>query len=140
MQTNVHDTYRSTAIQTADRGKLVVMVYDHCIQWCEKALEAKGMIEDRTRAISKTQAGITELTCALDFEAGGEIAKNLWRLYDFMGWSLTEAIVNRSDKGIQDVLRMLTELRSAWNTAAEEVRKSRPELVAGQKKSFALVG
>ncbi|MBK9577308.1 MAG: flagellar protein FliS [Fibrobacterota bacterium] len=140
MQPNVHDTYRSTAIQTADRGKLVVMVYDYCIQWCEKALEANGKIEIRAHAIGKAQAGITELTCALDFDAGGDIAKNLWRLYDFMGWALTESVMNRSDKGIRDVLRMLTDLRSAWHTAAEEVRKNQPELVSGQKKSFALVG
>lgn len=140
MQPNVHDTYRSTAIHTADRGKLVVMVYDHCIQWSEKALAAGSSIADRAQAIGKVQAGITELTCALDFEAGGDISKNLWRLYDFMGWTLSESIVNRSDKGIRDVLKMLTELRSAWQVAAEEVRKTQPNLVTGQKKSFALVG
>ncbi|HNY29716.1 MAG TPA: flagellar protein FliS [Fibrobacteria bacterium] len=140
MQPNVHDTYRSTAIHTADRGKLVVMVYDHCIQWCEKALEANGVIADRAHAIGKVQAGVTELTCALDFEAGGDIARNLWRLYDFMGWTLTESIVKQSDKGVRDVLKILTELRSAWQVAAEEVRKNQPQLVSGQKKSFALVG
>lgn len=140
MANNVHDAYRSTAIQTADRGKLVVMVYDHCIQWCERALESSAVVEERTKAIGKVQAGITELVCALDFDAGGEIARNLWRLYDFMGWTLTEAVLRRNDKGLKDVLAMLSELRSAWQVASEEVRKSHPELVAGQTRSFALTG
>jgi hypothetical protein len=56
-------------------------------------------IEGRSRAITRVQAGLTELTCALDLERGGEIARNLWRLYDFMGWALSQALVRRLDQG-----------------------------------------
>jgi flagellar protein FliS len=127
-------------VATADRGKLVVMVYDHCIQWCDRAMESGSDIEARAKAITKVQAGLTELTCALDMERGGDIAKNLWRLYDFMAWTLTECLVKRLDKGIGEVRHMLAELRSAWQTATEELRRNQPELVAGQSRSFALVG
>jgi len=139
MSTSAHTSYQTASIATADRGKLVVMVYDHCIQWCDRALEAPG-IEGRAKAVQRVQAGLTELTCALDLERGGEIAKNLWRLYEFMGWALTEAIQKRVDQGIKDVRRLLNELRSAWQVAAEEVRRNQPELVTGQSRSMALVG
>ena len=139
MPASAHASYQSAAVATADRGKLVVMVYDHCIQWCDRALE-NAEIEARTHALQKVQAGITELTCALDLERGGEIARNLWRLYDYMSWTLSESILRRADPGIQDVRRLLSELRSAWQIATEELRRSQPEVVAGQPRSFALVG
>ena len=139
MSTSAHTSYQTASIATSDRGKLVVMVYDHCIQWCDRALEATG-IEGRAKAVQRVQAGLTELTCALDLENGGEIARNLWRLYDFMGWALMESIRKRVDQGIRDVRKLLNELRSAWQVAAEEVRRNQPELVTGQSRSLALVG
>lgn len=133
-------TYRTSAIQTADRGKLVVMVYDHCIQWCDRALEAGESVEARTKAISKVQDGITELTCALDMDKGGDIAKNLWRLYDYMNWTLQQSIVNRRQQNVEAVRGMLTDLRGAWVQAADEVRRTQPSVVSGQAHSLALVG
>jgi flagellar secretion chaperone FliS len=135
-----HSNYKNAAIQTADRGKLVVMVYDHCIQWCDHALEARSDLESRRMAVDKAQSGLTELICALDMERGGDIAHNLWRLYDFMTWTLTQCLVNRSDKGIEDVRRLLSELRSAWQIATDDIRRTQPDLVAGQPRSFALIG
>lgn len=140
MTTTAHNSYKNAAINTADRGKLVVMVYDHCIQWCDHALESGSDLESRRKAIDRAQSGLTELICALDMEHGGEIARNLWRLYDFMTWTLTQSLVNRTDKGIQDVRHLLSELRSAWQVASEEVRRNQPDLVAGQPRSFALLG
>ncbi len=140
MSYTAHMSYQNAAINTADRGKLVVMVYDHCIQWCDRALDAKTDLEKRSHAIAKIQAGLTELTCALDLERGGDIARNLWRLYEFMTWTLTQCIMTRSDKGIPHIRHMLSELRSAWQIAADEVRRNQPGLVNGQTKSLALVG
>lgn len=140
MSYTAHASYQNASINTADRGKLVVMVYDHCIQWCDRALEAKNDLEKRSRAIDKVQAGLTELTCALDMERGGDIARNLWRLYEFMTWTLNQCIMTRTDKGIPHVRHMLSELRSAWQIAADEVRRNQPELVSGQPRSLALVG
>lgn len=135
-----HSSYKNAAINTADRGKLVVMVYDHCIQWCDRALEAGTDLAKRSLAIDKVQAGLTELTCALDMERGGDIARNLWRLYDFMTWTLTQCVMNKTDKGIPDVRNMLSDLRSAWQVAADEVRKNKPEIVSGQSQPMALFG
>ena len=135
-----HTSYKNASINTADRGKLVVMVYDHCIQWCDRALEAKTDLEKRSKAIDKIQAGLTELTCALDMEQGGEIARNLWRLYDFMTWTLTQCVLQRTDKGVTTVRQLLSELRPAWQIAVDEVRRNQPQLVSGQPRPLALVG
>ena len=120
-----HQSYKTSNITTADRGKLVIMVYDHCIKWCKKAEEemSANNIEKMVKAVQRVQSGITELMCALDMEKGGEISKNLLRLYEFYSRHLTQAIKNRSTQFIQDVMVMMSSLREAWLIAIENVRK-----------------
>jgi len=84
--------YRQASVETADRGQLIIMIYDHCIKWCgiaREALEA-GQIARKAEACHKVEAGLSELLTALDMEKGGEIAKNLWRLYDFYSYHIHE--------------------------------------------------
>ena len=120
-----HQSYKTANIATADRGKLVIMIYDHCIKWCKKADEELGSnnIEKMVKAVQRVQAGITELMCALDIDKGGDIARNLFRLYEFYSRHLTEAIKLRSSQCLQDVMAMMSSLRDAWLVAIENVRK-----------------
>ena len=126
--------YKTSSIATADRGKLVIMIYDHCIKWIVKADEAMtaGNIEKTAKAVQKVQSGLTELMCALDMEKGGDIAKNLFRLYNFYSGHLTNAIKDRSGQFLQDVLAMLSVLREAWIIAIENVRKEDHASLSGK--------
>lgn len=120
-----HQSYKTANIATADRGKLVIMIYDHCIKWTKKADEelTSNHMEPMVRAVQRVQNGLTELMCALDMEKGGEIAKNLFRLYEFYSRHLTMAIRNRSVQALRDVSGMMSVLREAWLVAIENVRR-----------------
>jgi flagellar protein FliS len=120
-----HQSYKTAAIATADRGKLVIMIYDHCNKWTKKAEEelAAGRFEPMVRAVQRVQNGLTELMCALDMEKGGDIAKNLFRLYEFYSRHLTQAIKDRSVQCLRDVGGMMSALREAWLVAIENVRR-----------------
>ncbi len=120
-----HQSYRTANVTTADRGKLIIMIYDHCIKWCKKADEelVANNIEKMVKAVHRVQNGITELMCALDLDKGGEIAKNLFSLYEFYSQHLTQAIRNRSSQSFQDVYTMMSRLREAWIVAIENVRR-----------------
>jgi flagellar protein FliS len=120
-----HQSYKNANVTTADRGKLVIMIYDHCIKWTKKAeeeLDAKD-VEKMVRAVQRVQNGLTELMCALDMERGGDIARNLFRLYEFYSRHLTQAIKDRSAQGLRDVAGMMSMLREAWLVAIENVRR-----------------
>jgi len=135
--------YQNTDIATADRGKLILMIYDHCLKWCNAAIDAieRGDIETRTKAIFKVQDGITELLCALDFDKGGEIATNLQRLYDFYNHHLSEANIQNSAKNIQEVKTMMSSLREAWVQCFDNVRKTGTvNMSAASRSSVSLVG
>jgi flagellar protein FliS len=129
-----HQSYKNANVTTADRGKLVIMIYDHCIKWTKKAeeeLTAKE-VEKMVRAVQRVQNGLTELMCALDMERGGDIAKNLFRLYDFYSRHLTQAIKDRSAQCLRDVAAMMSMLREAWLVAIENVRREDHGALAGK--------
>ena len=59
------------------------------------------------------QAIIDELNYSLNMDAG-EIATNLRNLYDFITTKLVEANVKKDTMMIDQVVNLLTELRSSW--------------------------
>jgi flagellar secretion chaperone FliS len=135
--------YKTNNVNTADRGKLVLMIYDHCIKHSKQAIEAinTGNLELRTKSLFKAQDGITELMCSLDYEKGGDVAKNLYRLYDFYNRHLTEANLKNSATHVEDVLKMMQELRTAWTVAIDNVRKNPDINMRMEQKSYvSLVG
>ena len=79
-----YSNYKSANVDTADQGKLIVIVYDWAIRHCKMAKEkmANGDVEKRARMLEKAQGAITELMVSLNMEKGGEISRKLYSLYD----------------------------------------------------------
>jgi len=116
--TNPLKAYKETNIRTASQGKLIVMLYDEAIRQLTLAIQELGKQSRKLdivhNAVVKAQDVITELTASLDFEKGGEIAKNLLGLYLFFNRQLMEANVRKDAKPMEDVRKLLGELREAW--------------------------
>ena len=122
--TNPISSYRETRIKTASQGQLILMLYDEAVKHLDRGLELlslntgekknPGNIEKISRSILKTQEIITELTVSLDFEQGGEIARNLFSLYTWFNKELLESNINQDIHKITAVRNQLSELRSAW--------------------------
>jgi len=133
--------YRQSSVETADRGQLIIMIYDHCIKWCgiaKEALEA-GRHARKAEAAQKVQAGISELMTSLDMKKGGEIAKNLWRLYDFYSYHIYQGSYKNIAKNFSDVQEMMSQLKESWQHALSEVRQDRAlanNLSAGTPRSY----
>ncbi|MCL2277198.1 MAG: flagellar export chaperone FliS [Treponema sp.] len=126
-------TYKETKVKTAGQGQLIVMLYDEAVKQLSKAAELldinnkdkkdPGRIEQISKAIMKTEEILTELTISLDFEQGGEIAKNLFSLYTWFNRELVEANINQDAGRMKTVRDMLTELRNSWNSVASQSPK-----------------
>ena len=113
--------YATVHISTVDRGKLLVMLYDGCIKFLKHAkigLETRD-IPKFARFLSKSQAIISELMLTLDFEKGGDIARDLDRLYDFMLFYLTEANLEKSPEKIQKVIDLVEIIAGAYREIIE---------------------
>ena len=126
MNANPLAAYRETRVKTASPGQLVVMLYDEALKQCDIAIELSGQgpkprpdrIERINIALGKAQDVVTELMASLDFDAGGEIARNLFALYVWFGRELLEANITKDTPRIKAVRGMLAELRGAWAQVA----------------------
>ena len=116
-----HKQYTNVHISTVDRGRLLLMLYDGCIKFLKHAkvgLEAKD-IPKFARYLSKAQAIISELMLTLDFEKGGEIARDLDRIYDFTLFYLTEANLEKSPAKVQKVIDLIETIAGAYREVIE---------------------
>jgi flagellar protein FliS len=116
MYTNGVHAYRRTNVVTADPKRLVMMCYEEAIRNLSIAREKylAGEYETKAKATQKAQDIINELMSALDFEKGGEIARNLEALYNYMIRRILHAEVERDVEALAEVLGMLKELKGAW--------------------------
>lgn len=116
MNRNGVDAYRQTNVMTADARKLVIICYEGAITNLKLAKEKylSGEYETKAKALQKVVDVIDELSCALDFEKGGQIAQNLRALYNYMRRRILEGDVNRDVEALDEVSSMLKELKDAW--------------------------
>jgi flagellar protein FliS len=107
--------YKRTQVQTATPGQLVMMAYDAAVRYIESA-EAATQANDLCTCNDYTKRAMSiigELSISLDYSAG-EIANNLYRLYEYMGFRLVQASLRKDPQIFREVAGLLQELRSGW--------------------------
>ena len=117
--------YKQMSVKTANRGQILIMLYEAAIQNVKKAtiaIEGKNFSK-KGAAIGKAHDIINELLNTLDFEAGGNIARDLERLYNFIIEQLVQANVENSIEKLQSIQRILETLLGAWKEAVSQVNK-----------------
>ena len=113
---NPANAYLATQIKTTSQGELLIMLYDAAIKFLKRA---KDEIENKDYAkkgiyISKAMAIIHELVESLNKEKGGDITPNLLSLYQFCISQLIRANIRMDTKRVDDVIRILDGIRSAY--------------------------
>jgi len=112
------NAYREVSVRTATQGKLIVMLYDEALKQLDAAVT---LLKDNTRQLDrvhnsliKTQDIVTELMAGLDFDRGGEIARNLMSLYVFFNEKIREGNLKKDSEPLTQVRAFLADLRAAW--------------------------
>ena len=109
--------YTESSILTAPPERLVVMLYDGAIRFLGQA--AVAMRADNQRVfLDRVEAIIKELNLTLNMRQGGEVSQRLRAIYQFCDLHLTAATMERDPRKIDDVIRLLSELREAWQQIA----------------------
>jgi flagellar protein FliS len=119
---NGHERYLETAVETASPARLIVMLYDGAIRFINEATYAMQQrdYETQNAKLQRAQKILAELISSLDFDKGGEVAENLFRLYAYMYNQLVEANINDDAARLEHVVGLLCEIREAWETIAAE--------------------
>jgi flagellar protein FliS len=112
-----------TGIAAATPHKLITMLYDGAVVALINATNhmKAGNIEAKGKAISHAIQIIDNgLRASLDKEVGGEIAKNLDALYEYMSARLLTANLQNQVEILDEVRGLLTDLRDTWKQIGEE--------------------
>src|SRR5689334_6911466 len=112
--------YRDREIQTASPSRLVVLVFDCALSNLLRARRAvqSNDIAERVDAVGKARDAIMELLVTLNVEQGGDIARNLRSLYTFLLTELADVARRPDGARLETVIRLVTELRTAFSTIA----------------------
>jgi flagellar protein FliS len=108
--------YKNNEVSTASKLRLIIMMYDgviHYLEACKKKAK-EGDIAGRGLYISKAQRVIGELQESLNRQQGGDVARNLEKLYSYINASLTKANIDGDVTVIDQCIQILGNLRTAW--------------------------
>jgi flagellar protein FliS len=99
----------------------------------------REFIQERTRHICRAQDAVTELMSALKMDVG-EIAHNLYRLYDYILRRMVEANIKNDKTKIEEVLVYLVDLRDAWSQAIANLKQETAKTNTPIAQNFAITG
>lgn len=119
---NPYQNYRQQQINTASQDKLLLMLFDGAIRFCNQArmaLENKKYDEANTNLL-KAQNIIQEFMITLNMDY--EISHNLYYLYDYLYRRLVEANMKKDQAILEEVKGFLTELRQTFAEASLKAR------------------
>jgi flagellar protein FliS len=117
---NPYGTYLESQVLSATPLQLVHLAYEGALEAVREARAhlSAGRIFDRSRAISKVQEILAELSRSLNFEAGGDLSSRLASLYDYMQRRLIEANGKQIEAPLEEVENLLATLSESWKEVA----------------------
>lgn len=130
-------SYKKIEVETASKEKLLVMVYNGAIQFCESAKisYSEENALDAQYYISRAQTIIMELINSLNMEKGEGIANNLFSLYEYILGEFVEVRKGKVEL-LDNVISILTGLKDAWQDIANDVLKPDVDESFEESESF----
>ena len=125
------DVKVTTGVAGADNIHLIQMLFDGLI---ESLATAKGHIErgsigEKSKSLARAGRIVVGLQGALDFEKGGDIARNLNDLYAYVTRRLFHVNSHNDLEALQEIHNLMNEIRGAWQVV--------PSLVPASARTFA---
>jgi flagellar protein FliS len=145
--------YRESAVRGASPVGLIVILYEEIIHSMRKAERAvlSGNIEERTRSLNHALAVVGHLQGILNFEKGGQVARDLSSFYDLARTKILDANMKTDSAAIEWVVTQCSMIKQAWvlvdlelsskqgrvDAAAEVVAEAVPEMAfTGRQKNL----
>ncbi|WP_447972129.1 flagellar export chaperone FliS [Nitrospira sp. Kam-Ns4a] len=121
--THAIGAYRRNQVQHASPVELIVLLYDKAILLLRSAVARlrAGDIKAKCGAVCWAVDIVAELQAVLDKDRGGEIAIRLDALYAYMIERLTVANSRNDPAILEEIARLLEELRAGWKGLAGPV-------------------
>lgn len=126
------DVKVTTGVSGADNVQLIQMLFDGLIESLAtaKGQIERGMIMEKSKSLARAGRIVVGLQGALDFDKGGEIARNLNDLYSYITRRLFHVNAHNDLQALQEIHNLMSEIRGAWQMV--------PSLVPATGRSYDL--
>lgn len=124
----------NSAIAYANPHVLILKLIDGAI---ERIYQAKGAIQQgdsgaKGKLIGKAIGIISGLDACLDSNQDNDLVNNLEAIYEYMNLRLLEASAEENIGKLEEVAKLMGEIRTGWLQIPEEVKRSHPMNAVGK--------
>ena len=109
---------KKAIVEAEDSHAMVLLLFDELIKtlriFSDNLDREKGDVNLRTEKMSRALTIIYALQSSLDFEQGGEIAENLFRLYEYARQQVIAEAKTFKASGTLVAISSLEDIREAW--------------------------
>jgi flagellar protein FliS len=117
-------------IASADPHRLTLMLMQGSL---DRIAYAKGCMERKDFAgkaehLSRVNAILLNLRDTLDLDVGGDVAQNLYSLYEYTITRLLDANVQNSSQILDEVISLLLPIKKAWASIPEDAKEEAYEI------------
>jgi len=117
-------TDHTNVVEGNDPVAIVALLFDELIRAMQDFIQhsdpEKGKKDVRSRQFSRSLTIIYALQTSLNFEEGGDIANNLFRLYEYARQQLLQDWKDNTIEGTEKAIISLDEIRDAWHQLSRE--------------------
>lgn len=119
------DRYKQVQRHTMTQGELLLALYDGLFRFLSgaKVCLQQGQPARGRELLGKAHAIVSEFYVALDHKTSPELCNNLAGIYDFCLSRITDCNRTGDAALIDEVVRVLTPLREAWQQAVPRAVK-----------------
>ena len=120
------NNYVETSVSEATPHKLVDMLYDAAIRHLKvsKVFIEQKNYEKKAFHLNKSLSIINGLKVGVDVQNGGEIAENIYALYDYCYRTVFGASRENSLEKIDEILAIFQGLSEAWKQMPNDIKQA----------------
>lgn len=123
---NPYQRYKQTAILSASKEQVMLMLYEGAIRFTKIAIQAAkdNNIPERGKNILKAYDIILEFQASLNHNVAGDLPKQLDQLYTYMLDQYSKANMTGNVEALESCLKVLENLYDGWNQVINKTQKS----------------
>ena len=110
---------RQAFAESDDPHALIAILFDELLRqmkhFAREAKDSSGKSLEQSEHYSRALTILYGLQSSLNFEEGGEIANNLFRLYEYSRQQLLKTTQSENSAGLNAAIESLDVIRDAWH-------------------------
>ena len=118
-------TDHTNVVEGNDPVAIVALLFDELIRAMQDFIQhsdpEKGKKDVRSRQFSRSLTIIYALQTSLNFEEGGDIANNLFQLYEFGRVKLIEDLGKGVANGSPQAIEVIASIRDSWEEMGKQI-------------------